>query len=296
MQSFEIPEPILIFGANGQLGSAFSRLLGERAIALTRAEADLSRPESIVAALEKHQPRIVINAAAYTAVDLAEQEEYLAHRLNAEAPGTMARWCSGADAVFLQYSTDYVFSGEGDRPWREDDPACPLNAYGRTKLAGERLVMEAGGRSLIFRVSWVYSAHGKNFFNTMLRLGQERERLSVVADQHGAPSFATELAEHSLLALDRALRLPSFPRGIYHLCPSGETTWHGFASEIFKLARESGIPLKLTELKPIPSSEYPSPARRPANSRLNTAKIRALLGGPLPPWDNGLRRCMETLR
>ncbi|MCM2321835.1 MAG: dTDP-4-dehydrorhamnose reductase [Oligoflexia bacterium] len=292
----QLPGPVLIFGATGQLGSALTRILGEKAIGLTRDNADLSAPESLATVLDQHSPRLVINAAAHTLVDQAEKEEGLAYRLNAEAPGAIARWCARANVPFVHYSTDYVFSGQGVTRWKEDDATGPLNAYGRSKLAGERLVAEAGGRWLIFRVSWVYAETGKNFFTTMLRLGKDRETLSVVTDQYGAPSYAPDLAELSLLALTRALEQEPFPGGVYHLCPTGETTWHGFTSRILDRAREKGLPIKTTRVLPITASEYPTPARRPANSRLDTSKIQKLLKTPLPSWESGLERCLEALQ
>jgi dTDP-4-dehydrorhamnose reductase len=243
---------IAILGANGQVGRALVEQLGAHVcIPLTRLVADLARPTSVVAALRHYQPQAVINAAAYTQVDQAEKEESVAATINAEAPRLIAQWCAGAGVPMIHYSTDYVFSGEGETPWREDDRTGPLSAYGRSKLAGERAIVEAGGRHLIFRTSWVYDETGKNFLRTMLRLGAERETLRVVADQFGAPTYAGHLANATIEALGNALKSTQFPSGIYHLANRGETTWHGFATAIFVAARERGRQLAVTRVEPI---------------------------------------------
>ena len=266
---------ILILGATGQVGRALTALLGpDKCRALTRSEARLDHPEELATRLDRLKPSAIINAAAYTAVDLAEKEKDSARTINALAPGVLARWCAEHDIPFIHYSTDYVFSGEGDRPWQELDPIAPLNTYGATKAEGESRIAAAGGKWLIFRTSWVYDADGKNFLNTMLRFGAERETLRVVADQHGAPTYAPHLARATLQALEKALQLPVFPSGIYHLCNSGETTWHTFAQAIFEKARALQIPLKVQSVDAISSAEFPTPARRPSNSRMDLSKIR----------------------
>ena len=196
----------------------------------------------------------------------------------------------------VHYSTDYVYSGEGERPWTEDDPTGPLGVYGRTKLEGDREVHAAGGRHLIFRTSWVYDEEGKNFVNGMLRLGRERETLRVVADQHGAPTYAPDLAGASLEALDRARSLPEFPSGVYHLCGAGETTWYGFACAIFERARTHGIPLQVKTVEAITTADYPTPSRRPVNSRLNTERARRTLGVALRPWEQALDQCIGNMK
>jgi dTDP-4-dehydrorhamnose reductase len=282
---------ILILGANGQVGKALAETLGNHATALNRNSADLSQPSSLLPLMDCLRPQLVFNAAAYTQVDLAEKEPELAFRVNAESPGILADWCARNGSIFVHYSTDYVFPGTGRMPWKEDDPVEPLNEYGRTKLEGEKRVQKAGGKYLIFRTSWVYDATGKNFVNTMLRLGQEREHLKVVSDQIGAPTYAPDLAKASLSAAQS-----DFQSGIYHLCNRGETHWHEFAETIFALAKEIGIPLKVNRLEAIPSSAYPTTARRPLNSRLNTEKARVELGIEMPDWKDGLRRCMEQIR
>lgn len=285
---------VAVFGANGQVGRAMMALLGDAALPLTRAEADLSQPQSLAAALDALQPDAVINAAAYTAVDKAEEERELAMRINAESPSAMARWCAARDIPFVHFSTDYVFDGKGESPWRENDPKAPLNHYGASKLAGEDAVQAAGGKHLILRCSWLYDAQGKNFFNTMLQLGKERETLRVVADQWGAPTYAPQLAECSLKVLRAALAMEAFPAGVYHLANTGFITWHGFAEAIFAAARENGAQLCVKTVEPILSSAYPTPAERPRNSRLNCSKIHTVFGAVLPKWEQGLAQAIEV--
>lgn len=284
---------IAVLGANGQVGSALVAQLGNRAIPLTRAQADLSNPDSLAAVLDSIKPDAVINAAAYTAVDKAEEEHDLAFAANAESPARLAQWCAAHGVPFVHYSTDYVFSGEGETPWKEDDAKAPCNAYGASKLAGEEGVAQAGGDYLIFRTSWVYDATGKNFMNTMLRLGSEREALKVVADQMGAPSYAPDLAEYTLQALKKAASMPSFPSGVYHMVNRGETNWHGFAQAIFAAAREHHATLAVKTVEPIPSSAYPTPAKRPLNSRLDCTKLHTTFGIALPLWEQSLNKAME---
>jgi dTDP-4-dehydrorhamnose reductase len=286
--------PVIVLGASGQVGGALAALLGERGVALTRAEVDLAALSHLAGALDRFRPAAVINGAAYTQVDAAEKERDLAMAVNGEAPGIIARWCAEREIPFVHFSTDYVFSGVGQRPWTEDDQVAPVNHYGRSKLEGERQIERAGGKYLVFRTSWVYDAAGKNFLTTMLRLGREREELSVVGDQFGAPTYARHLAEATLKALDRAEALPEFPSGVYHLCNRSETSWHGFAEAIFRAARDKGMSLKLRSLKAIPSAEYPVPARRPSNSRLNTDKALKAFGISLPEWKIGLNDCLNN--
>lgn len=284
---------IVVFGANGQLGRALAALLGDRVIALTRADADLAQPESLEGILTAHQPEVVVNAAAYTAVDKAEEEQALAHRINAESPAVIARWCAANHVPLVHYSTDYVFNGEGEKPWRETDTTAPLNAYGASKLAGEQAVAESGADYLIFRSSWLYDAQGSNFFNTMLRLAAEREQLRVVADQTGAPCYVPQLAKASLDALEKSMAMEAFPSGIYHLTHTGFTSWHGFAEAIFDMARKNGAELCVKTVEPIPSSAYPTPAKRPHNSRLSCSRIHTVFGIVLPKWEQGLAQAAE---
>jgi dTDP-4-dehydrorhamnose reductase len=287
-------EKILIFGAQGQLGKALVELSEPtQSIAVTRREADLSQPEDCLRVLEHAQPGIVINAAAYTQVDLAEKEEHLARKINAETPGKMAHWCASRQIPFIHFSTDYVFSGEGTAPWNESSPIAPINTYGITKAEGEERVTAAGGKFLIFRTSWVYDKQGKNFLNTMLRLGGTHETIKVVQDQVGAPTFAPDLAYAVCASLRSALKLDSFPSGIYHLCNSGETSWFEFAEAIFHTARSLHVPLQVKKVLPILSQEYPTPARRPKNSRLNTQKVQSTFGIQMPHWRVSLEKCMR---
>jgi dTDP-4-dehydrorhamnose reductase len=286
---------VLVLGAGGQVGRALVAALGESAIGFDRDGADLSRPESLVERLDAHRPSSVINAAAYTQVDRAESEQALAMTVNGESPGIIARWCAARDVPFIHYSTDYVFDGSGSEPWDEDAPVAPLSVYGASKLAGEQGIAGAGGRWLVIRTSWVYDAVGRNFVTTMLRLMRERSELSVVADQHGAPTYAPHLTSATISALSAALAMPAFPRGIYHLCNAGETTWHGFASAIAESARARGMELAVERINAITSAEYPVPATRPKNSRLNTNKARRVLGVALPDWRQGLVECIEML-
>lgn len=289
--------PIVVTGSTGQVGGDLVRLLklaGRDVHSLDRAQADLSQPLSIVAALEKIQPSLVLNPGAYTAVDLAEKEQDLAFRVNAETPGAMAEWCAKHDVPFVSYSTDYVFAGGGTRPWSETDPTGPLSVYGKSKLAGEQSIQKAGGRFLILRTSWVYAPQGKNFLNTMLRLGAEREELRVVSDQIGAPTYSSHLAQATLDMLDGALEFDAFPSGIYHVCNSGETNWNEFAREIFAEARKRGAALKVRDVHGIKTSEYPTPAPRPLNSRLSTLKLLDTFGIKLPSWREGLTECLRA--
>lgn len=276
---------LLVFGRTGQLARALQRQ--EAVTALGRAEVDLLDPAACAAAIHAAAPRAVINAAAYTAVDRAEQEETLATRINAAAPAAMAQACAARGIPFLHVSTDYVFDGSGDRPWREDDPVGPLNAYGRSKLAGEAAVRAAGGRHVILRTSWVFSAEGANFLTTMLRLSETRDSLSVVADQLGGPTPAAEIAA-TLLRMAAAL-CAGQGGGTYHYAGAPAISWAGFARAIFAGA---GRDVTVTD---IPSSAYPTPARRPLNSRLDCAKLRADFGITPADWRAGLSAALELL-
>lgn len=287
------PRRIAVFGANGQVGRALVKLLGARAVPFTRADADFSEPESLRAVLDACHPDAVMNAAAYTAVDKAEEEREAAYAANAESPAVLAQWCAEHGVPLVHYSTDYVFDGTGEKPWRENDPTAPLNVYGASKRAGEEAIAASGADYLLFRTSWVYDAQGVNFLNTMLRLGAERESLSVVADQTGAPTYAPHLAAASLEALEKAVGMEAFPSGIYHLAHAGETNWHDFAEAIFAGARDHGAELCIKTVEPIPSSAYPTPAERPRNSRLNCSKIHTVFGISLPKWQQGLIEALK---
>jgi len=288
---------ILVFGANGQVGKALSRLLSrDQVILVDRLQADLAQDGNCLSVLNHHRPQAVINAAAYTQVDLAEKEMELARKINADAPSEIASWCAQNRIPFVHLSTDYVFSGVGDTPWKESDPITPLNVYGKTKAEGEEKVSIIGGKFLIFRTSWVYDSQGKNFLRTMLKLGHERESLRIVQDQFGAPTFATEIAKGILKALESSVRMSQFPSGIYHLCNSGVTNWFHFAEMIFEIARSQGLLLKIKTVEPILSDEFPTPAPRPKNSRLNTQKIHDTFGIRLPEWSESLRICLQEIK
>ncbi len=297
---------IAVLGAGGQVGRAYLALLAQDPAAteilpVSRRDADLNQPKSCVDYLHAHKPTTVINAAAFTQVDLAETETAAARRVNAESPGLIARWCAEQGVPLVHFSTDYVFPGTGTRPWAETDPIEPLSHYGQTKAEGEQLITQAGGQYLIFRTSWVYDAYGKNFLNTMLKLGRERETLRIVRDQVGAPTYAPNLARGSFDALKHALAGKAFvtdsgfPSGIYHLVNTGETTWYDFAQAIFERARKSGMPLQVKTVEAILSSEFPTPARRPLNSRMNTDLASATFGVRLPSWQEGLTQCLNEL-
>lgn len=285
---------IAILGAGGQIGRALISTLGDRAIPLLRADLDLTDLPSAAATLDRIRPSAIINAAGYTNVDRAERESELAMQINGEAPGFLSRWSKEHDLPFIHFSTDYVFSGYGSRPWREADAPAPINAYGRSKLDGERQVMAADGHSLIFRTSWVYDNQGRNFLTTILRLAQERQTLNIVDDQWGAPTYATHLAAATVAALERARAGASFPAGIYHACNSGTTTWYRFARALLGLARLRGESLTLTRVVRIRTEQYPTPAHRPLNSRLDTCRLGTTLGVTLPPWQMGLEQCMQV--
>ena len=287
---------IVVLGAEGQIGSALVAKLGGRAIPLNRAAADLSKPAELIATLESLSPDALINAAAYTAVDAAEADEANCMAINAIAPKILAEWCAEKVIPFVDYSTDYVFDGCGEKPWRETDACQPLNVYGKSKLAGEQGVLAAGGESLIFRTSWVYDTRGKNFLTTMLRLGSEKEVIRVVSDQFGAPSYAAHLADATISCLDKAVEMESFPSGIYHMVNSGETSWHGFAEAIFAILSAEGVQLKIKDVEQISSLAYSTAAERPKNSRLNCSKLHTVFGERLPRWEQGLSAAMESLR
>jgi dTDP-4-dehydrorhamnose reductase len=283
----------VIFGVHGQLGRALAETqFPMQWVAASRQQADFTLPASCLAFLEQVQPDLVINAAAYTQVDLAEQESERARLVNALTPGQIAQWCADRQIPFVHVSTDYVFSGQGTLPWKESDLRSPLNVYGKTKAEGEELVAKAQGKSLIFRTSWVYDHQGKNFLRTMLRLGQDREILRVVNDQCGAPTYALDLAHGICRAVQLAELAEVFPAGIYHLVNEGEATWFEFAKAIFEGWTSLGRTLRVQSVEPILSSDFPTPARRPQNSRLSTQKFQEQFGFQLPHWKAGLDRCL----
>lgn len=305
---------ILLTGANGQVGHALRASLaplGEVVCATRDGKladdgsacqvADLDQPDGLANLIERLKPEVVVNAAAYTAVDRAESEPDAAFRANAEAVGAMAAACAKRGALLVHYSTDYVFPGNDPRPRREDDPTEPLNVYGASKLAGEEAIRASGCQHLLFRVSWVYSARGHNFLRTMLRLAEERDKLHVVDDQIGAPTPAHWIAEATAraIAVQRAgdnggAVAPA--SGTWHLAPTGETSWHGFAEAIFNLAVAQGLVSRRPLVLPITSSEYPAPARRPARSLLDASRMQRDFGIGLPHWHDGLVQVLADLK
>ncbi|MCE5393343.1 MAG: dTDP-4-dehydrorhamnose reductase [Acidithiobacillus sp.] len=293
---------ILLLGANGQLGWELRRSLlplGE-VLPLTRGEADLADGEGLLRLLDLQQPTVIVNAAAYTAVDRAESEPEQALRINGEAPGLLARWAAVRGVWLVHYSTDYVFDGRKDGAYVESDPVHPMSVYGRSKRAGEEAILAAAAPAVILRTSWVYAARGQNFARTILRLAAERESLQVVADQWGAPTSAELLADATALILWQLLQQPRNQEraGIYHLSAQGETSWHGYAQYLLAAARDLGWSLRCAPeaVEAIPSTAYPVPAPRPANSRLDCRKVQERFGLYLPPWQLQVRRLLEELR
>ena len=295
---------VLLFGANGQVGQELLRALPPLVdvIGTTRTgmlpggsaclTADFGDPDSVLALLDATRPTHVINAAAYTAVDNAESEPAAAQTANAETPGAIARWCAAHAVPFVHYSTDYVFDGRGTRPYRPDDATAPLGVYGATKLAGEDAIRAASGRHLIFRTAWVYAAHGQNFLRTMLRLGAERDVLRVVADQIGTPTPAALIADVTA----QILRSDTEASGTWHLTASGETSWFGFAEAIFDGAVERGVIARAPKVEPISTADYPTPAKRPAYSRLDTSTLERDFRVALPEWRDALGGVLDGMR
>lgn len=285
---------ILLTGANGQVGWELQRTLSSlgEVVALDSQALNLADTTDVCDKLKVLTPQVIVNAAAYTAVDKAESEADRAHAVNAIAPVIMAEEAARSGALLVHYSTDYVFDGSGATPWREEDICSPLNVYGRTKLEGERLIQRSGCRHLIFRTSWVYGARGSNFLLTMRRLIRERPELKIVDDQIGAPTWCRDLAEATAQILSQLLVSPdqgANPWGIYHMCNAGETSWHGFAQAIQSFDQNENT----AKLVAIPSSEYPTPAQRPHNSRLDAAKLERVFGLQLQPWQHALALCMK---
>lgn len=297
---------LLVLGANGQVGFELHRSLAPlgEVIAATRDGrlvgggtahvADLSEPASLEAALQELRPDVVINAAAYTAVDRAESEPELAMRINAEAPAVLARWCAVHGARLIHYSTDYVFDGNASRPWREADPIAPLGVYGQSKRAGELAIGDSGAEFLVLRTAWVYAARGHNFLRTMLRLAAERDHLQVVCDQIGAPTPARWIASATATILARSQSAP-WRSGIVHLAAAGQTSWHGFAEAIFAHALAAGLIERAPFVEAIPSLAYPTPASRPAYSCLDTRALRERFGVTLPDWNEGVTQVLGEL-
>jgi dTDP-4-dehydrorhamnose reductase len=293
---------VLLFGKNGQVGWELQRSLAPlgELVALDRHSTthcgDLSNLAGIAATVHSVRPDVVVNAGAYTAVDRAESEPDLAHRINGRAPGVLAESASRIGAWLVHYSTDYVFDGSGDRPWQESDATGPLSVYGHSKLAGEHAVAQATEHHLVLRTCWVYAARGGNFLRTMLRLAQEREQLSIVRDQFGAPTGAELIADVTAQAVRGALRGEA-EAGTYHLSAAGETSWHGYASHVIETARRSvnGERVLTRAIEAVASAAYPTAARRPGNSRLDNTKLQQAFGLRLPPWQHGVDRALAEL-
>jgi dTDP-4-dehydrorhamnose reductase len=293
---------VLLFGSNGQVGTELHSLLNGKCElhAFTRAEADFSQPQQLRRIVAELKPAVILNAAAYTAVDKAESEPELAALVNAYSPAALAEEAARYGGLLVHYSTDYVFDGSKSSPWVEDDATGPLNVYGSTKLAGERAIAASGGSYLIFRTSWVFAPHGKNFLLTILRLARERDRLTIVADQHGAPTSASAIAQGSLAVLGKLregeAQAASSWTGVYHMSCAGETTWHDFAQTIVDEAAARGlIEDKHPEVAPIPGAQYPTPAKRPANSVLDNGKLLRQFGVVLPHWHEALELALSEL-
>ncbi len=291
---------ILLFGGNGQVGTELRRSLARfgEVVVTTRngmlAEgvaceaADFNAPDTLPRLIERVAPDVIVNAAAYTAVDAAEDDAPAAFRANAEAPHVIAETCRRRNTLLVHYSTDYVFDGRGLRPYGEDDPACPMGVYGASKLAGEIAIRDSGARHLIFRTAWVYATHGRNFMRTMLRLASERDELRVVADQIGSPTPAALIADVTAQVLAQSPK----QSGLWHLTASGQTSWHGFAEAIITQALDRQLLLRKPHIVPISTADYPTRATRPAYSVLDCGRLEAEFGFTLPDWQDALRNVL----
>jgi dTDP-4-dehydrorhamnose reductase len=286
----------MVTGGSGQLATALAAQGKERVYLCRRPEFDFDEPASIVAAFRVADPWLVVNAAAYTAVDAAEQDEAAAQYANRDGPAELARLCAGAGVPLIHISTDYVYDGEKPSPYVETDPTAPRSVYGASKLAGEAAVLASGARAIILRTAWVYAATGRNFVRTMLSLAQTRDTLRVVADQHGCPTAASDLAA-AILAIAAQIETNGWSddrAGVFHAAGSGETTWHGFATAIFQEASRHGAKVP-SSVVPITTAEYPTPARRPANSRLDCTRLYSVFGIRLPHWRASLTRTIDEI-
>ena len=285
--------PILVTGGTGQLASALAAAPG--VIRVGRPAFDFDHPDTIATAFHAAAPRLVVNAAAYTAVDAAETDAAAAYRANAEGPGILARLCRQADIPLIHVSTDYVFDGAKSVPYQETDPVGPQGVYGASKLAGEAAVQDSGGKTIILRTAWVYAPTGKNFVRTMLTVGKTRDRLTVVGDQFGCPTTAQDLADAILAivgCIDRTGWQPAYS-GIFHVAGAGETSWHGLAVASFEEAARYGA--RVPEVVPIATTDWSTPAKRPANSRLDCSKLDSVFGFTMPHWRDSLKRTVDTI-
>ncbi|WP_229809754.1 dTDP-4-dehydrorhamnose reductase [Formosimonas limnophila] len=294
---------ILITGVNGQVGFELQRSLAPlgQLIPVSRSQLDLADVSAVTALLDKLQPDVIVNPAAYTAVDKAESDQATAHAVNVAAPAAMAQWVKDNNALIVHYSTDYVFDGEKTQAYIEEDGVNPQSVYGATKQQGEAAITDITNRHIILRTSWVFGAYGHNFLKTMLRLAAEREALSIVNDQIGAPTSAALIADVTAhIVRDYLAFGEEFIdecTGIFHLATDGETSWHGYAQYVITLAEQAGMKLKIraTDVKGIPSSDYPTPAKRPANSRLNTEKLKTVFDLQLPKWQDGVSHAFAMI-
>jgi dTDP-4-dehydrorhamnose reductase len=290
---------ILLLGKNGQVGWELQRSLAPlgEVLALDRSSTshcgDLSNLEGLAETVRVFRPQVVVNAAAYTAVDKAESDSSTAHLVNALAPEVLSQACAALGALLVHYSTDYVFDGSGQTPWLETDATGPLNVYGHSKLAGEQGIAKQGAKHVIFRTSWVYGTEGGNFAKTMLRLAQERDKMAVINDQFGAPTGAALLADITAMCLQQ----PQALSGIYHLAAAGETTWHAYAEYVLQTAKrlKPEMAYKVKEVAAVPTSEFPTPAQRPLNSRLNCSKLQNDLQCQLPDWQKGVDAMLSKI-
>ena len=298
--------PILLTGSTGQVGSELLNLLPElgEVIAPTRSTMDLANPQTIRETIRAIKPRWIVNPGAYTAVDKAESEPELAHAINAQAIQVIGEEARTIGAGVIHFSTDYVFNGTGTTPYVETDPTAPMSIYGASKLSGEKALAATGVRHLIFRTSWVYGAQGKNFLLTILKLAREREHLRIVGDQHGAPTWSRDLAEMTVQVIGRCEKAAAHKpladvlsqvSGVYHASGRGETTWHGFAAEAVRLQREKDPGTPFAHIEAITTADYPTPAKRPANSRLNCNKLEQQFGWRMMHWQESLHEVLEQL-
>jgi len=293
-------QKILVFGKNGQVGSNLLVILKNAGIGLDRQDVDLSNLFGLENYLNNlnFAPDAIIDAGAYTAVDKAEVEgKELNYLVNQEAPKVIAKYCKDKNIPFVYYTSDYVFDGKGEEPFREDnkDNLKPLNEYGKSKLQAEREIQKIGGKYLIFRTSWLYNQTGRNFVLTMIKLAKDRGELSIINDQIGSPTYAFDCAKYTLEVLKKAMQMNEFPSGIYHLVNNGYTSWYGFAMKIFELVRQKGAELKLEKVNAIPTSQYPTPAKRPHNSRLNIDKIKKMFNLEIRNWEEALKDCIGKI-
>ncbi|MGV6807159.1 MAG: dTDP-4-dehydrorhamnose reductase [bacterium] len=293
---------ILLFGKSGQVGTELLprlKTLGDVIALDEKGEGalcgDFTDPQGIARTIQQVNPKIIVNAAAYTAVDKAESDQDLANLINATTPGLIAEQAKSIDAWLIHYSTDYVHDGSGTAPWVETDLASPLNYYGHSKRAGEQAIQQSGCNHLIFRTSWVYSEHGKNFVKTMLRLAKDKTELSVVNDQVGAPTSAALIADVTARAIEQIQNDQSLAAGIYNLTPKGEASWFDFATLVIETAKQTGFPVTVNSIAPVTTENYPTPAQRPLNSRLNCSKLESALNMTLPEWHKDVVTVTENL-